>query len=239
MRILAVVPARLGSKGVPRKNIRSVGGKPLMAYVVEAALRSRHLSRVVVSTESPEIAQIAKDLGAEVPFLRPSHLANDEVSIIPVNQHAMSVLDQQGWHADVVVSLQVTSPLTEAADIDRAVEKLLETQCDSVVSMKLIQECHPFRAYKLSDDHVLPFTEYTSEEFLQRQDRPPAYKFNGAIYVRRRVLLEQWNGKDFGLGKDVRGTLMPPQRSVDVNEPLDLLLVETLLRARAGAHTDR
>ena len=234
MRILGVVPARLGSKGVPRKNIVPVAGKPLIAYMLEAARRARHLSRLIVSTESEEIAHVARDLGVEVPFLRPPELSDDEVSIIPVNRHAMAFFDQEGWRADVVVSLQVTSPLTAPADIDAAIEKLFETGCDSVVSVKPIQECHPYRAYKLSDDRVLPFYEYTSEESLQRQDRPPAYKFNGAIYVRRRDLLEQWNGKDFGLGKDVRGVLMPPDRSVDVNEPLDLLLVEALLRARGS-----
>ena len=234
MNVLGVIPARAGSKGVRLKNLRLVGGKPLLAYSVEAALRATRLDRVVVSTEDERIARVATRLGAEVPFLRPAELAGDQVSLIPVARHAMEFYDRQGWRPDIVVCIQATSPLLTAEDIDAAVAHLQDTGCDSVVSVTPIQHHHPFRAMKLDGDRVQPLTEYTSERYLQKQDRPPAFGFTGGLYARRRALLEQWSGTDFALGADVRAHLVEPERAVNIDHELDLIMFEAILTMRAG-----
>lgn len=232
VKVLAVVPARGSSKGIPRKNLKMLAGKPLIAYILEAASQAKFLDRVIVSTEDDEIAAVARGCGAEVPFLRPQDLARDEVSLIPVVKHAMEYLDKQGWRADIVASLQPTSPLTEPEDIEKAVNKMIETGCDSVVSVGKIERYHPYRAMKLEGDKLMPVYQ-EGQRFLQRQDLPPHYAFNGAIYVRSRDLLEGWDGQDFALGEDIRAIIMDREKSVDVNSPLDFLVVEAILKSRA------
>ena len=234
MKILGVVPARGGSKGIPRKNLRIVGGKPLLAYCLEAILGSRRINRVLVSTDDETIAETARAFGAEVPFLRPSELAGDQVSLIPVVRHAMTFADAEGWPPDVVVSVQPTSPLLTAADIDVAVDLLDESGCDSVVSVTEILHHHPFRALKLEGNRVVPLTEYTSERYLQKQDRPPAYGLTGGLYVRTRRLLDEWTGRDFALGANVRALVIEPERAVNIDHEVDMLAFEALLDYRAG-----
>jgi N-acylneuraminate cytidylyltransferase/CMP-N,N'-diacetyllegionaminic acid synthase len=211
-----------------------VGGKPLLAYSVEAALGATRLDRVVVSTEDERVARVAARLGAEVPFLRPAELAGDQVSLIPVARHAMEFFDGQEWSPDVVVCIQATSPLLTSNDIDDAVNRLLDTGCDSVVSVTPIQHHHPFRAMKLDGDRVGPLTEYTSDRYLQKQDRPPAYGLTGGLYVRRRALLERWSGRDFALGADARALLIEPERAVNIDHEWDLVMFEAILKMRAG-----
>ncbi len=234
MKVLGVIPARAGSKGIRLKNLRLAGGKPLLAYSLEAALGAQRLNRVLVSTEDERIAEVAVRYGAEAPFLRPAELAGDQISLIPVARHAMEFCDREEWRPDVVVCLQATSPLLTSKDIDRAVVRLLDTGCDSVVSVTPIQHHHPFRAMKLEGDRVQPLTEYTSERYLQKQDRPPAFGFTGGLYVRRRALLEQWSGRDFALGGDVRALLIEPERAVNIDHELDLIMFEAILKMRAG-----
>jgi CMP-N-acetylneuraminic acid synthetase len=230
MKILGIIPARGGSKGVPRKNLYDLLGKPLIAYVIEAALKARALHRVIVSTEDKEIAKVARDLGAEVPFLRPRELAADDVSLIPVLQHAVRELERtDGWSADIIASIQPTSPLVGSADIDSAVRKLLQVNCDSVVSVCKILHGHPYRAMKLEGDRLIPLFPQ-GEQYLQKQDLPSFYMFNGAIFVRKRRLLEEWSGKDFALGKDVRAIVMDVTKSINIDTQIDLALAEILLR---------
>lgn len=222
MNILCVIPARAGSKGVKNKNLRNVAGRPLISYIIESAKRAKTLDRVIVSTESEAIAEAARAWGAETPFVRPPDLAQDHVSLIPVAQHALQAMDTVGWRADAVVSLQPTSPLTSPDDIDRAVGLFSGSGCDAVVSVERIEKHHPFRAYAIEGDALLPLTEHTSEKYLQRQDRPPAYGFTGAVYVRKRELLEAWSGKDFCLGRDVRGVVIDRSRSLNIDAEDDL-----------------
>ena len=234
MNVLGIIPARGGSKGIRHKNLRMVGGKPLLAYSIEAAKGAGRLDRVIVSTEDDGIAEAAKRFGAEVPFLRPAELAGDHISLIPVVQHALASLDRLGWRADIVVNLQPTCPLLLADDIDLAVNLIERTGCDSVVAVTEIQHHHPFRAMKVEGDRLLPLTEYTTERYLQKQDRPPAYGFVGGLYARRRELLERWSGADFALGADIRAVLVEPKRAVNIDHELDLLLFEALMAQRAG-----
>ena len=234
MRVLAVIPARGGSKSVPRKNLADVNGRPLISYVIDTALRAERLHRVVVSTEDDAIAQVAAAWGAEVPFRRPAELATDDVSIIPVIGHAMREMDRLGFSADVVVSLQPTSPFLEAEDIDGAVGKLEESGADSVVSVQPIAHEHPFWVKKLDGDRIVPFNEYTNESFLQRQDLPPAYIYDGGIFVRRRRLLESWRGHDFCLGEDVRAIVLGGWKSAHIDDELHLELVRIMAERKGG-----
>jgi CMP-N-acetylneuraminic acid synthetase len=227
-KVLGVIPARGGSKDIPRKNLVSLNGKPLISYIITSALKAECLDRVVVSTEDEEIVQVAKKYGADVPFLRPKELANDNVSLIPVIKHGADYLEKtEGWNADIVVSLQPTSPLTKPEEIDSAVNKLIETGCDSVVGVRKTED-HPFWTYKLDGDRVLPF-QITEQSYLQRQDLPLVYVFSGAIYVRKRELLENWSGEDFALGKDVRAIKMNHD-SREIHDLRDLWVVEKILK---------
>lgn len=233
MKILAVIPARGGSKSVPRKNLADVNGRPLISFVIDAALRAKRLHRVVVSTEDDTIARVAADWGAEVPFRRPAELSTDEVSIIPVVVHAMREMDGLGFSADVVVSLQPTSPFLEAEDIDNAVEKLEKSSAESVASVQPIAHEHPFWVKKLDGDKIVPFNEYTNESILQRQDLPPAYIYDGGIFVRRRRLLETWSGQDFALGEDVRAIVLGGWKSAHIDDELHLELVRVMAERKS------
>lgn len=230
MNVLAVIPARSGSKSIPGKNLADVNGRPLVSFVIEAARSAERLDRVVVSTEDDSVAEVARAWGAEVPFQRPRELAGDQVSLIPVVQHAVREMDRLGFVASVVVSIQPTSPLLEPEDIDRAVAKLEDTGADSVVSVQAIAHEHPFWVKKLDGDRVVPFNEYTSESFLQRQDLPPAYIYDGGIFVRRRKLLESWSGRDFCLGEDIRAIVLGGWKSVHVDDEVHLELVRAVLK---------
>jgi CMP-N-acetylneuraminic acid synthetase len=233
-RILTVVPARAGSKTVPGKNLRPLAGAPLIAHVLRSLARSRFEMRAIVSTDSPEIAAVARAEGAEVPFLRPADLAGDEVPVTPVIQHAMRFLDGQGWRSDIVVSLQPTNPMTETASIDGALQRLIDdASIDSVVSATLIRKHHPFRSYRLDEEGILaPLTEYTTERFQQKQDRPPAYGFTGAFIVRRRSLLENWDGMGFALGRRYAAQVVSEVEAVDIDSEVDFLLAEAVLKRR-------
>lgn len=222
-KVLAVIPARCGSKGIPDKNLRLLGNRPLIHYSVLCAQRAKMVDRVIVSTDDEKIAKVARRVGAEVPFLRPVELSTDSVSLVLVIIHAVRYLeDIENWKADIVASIQPTSPFLEPETIDRAVEILLKSGADSVVTVKQILHEHPFWAKKLQDGRVLPFNEHTDESYLQRQDLPPAHIYDGALYVRRRSLLDNWTGKDFCLGKDIRGVISPGFGSLHIDGMIDL-----------------
>src|SRR3954465_6185160 len=232
MRVLAVIPARGGSKSIKRKNLVDVAGRPLIAWVIGAARAARRLDRVIVSTEDEEIAETARRWGAEVPFVRPAELATDTISLIPVVQHALTAMDGLGFRADAVVSMQATSPGLRGADVDAAVAKLEETGADSVATVLKVEHEHPYWAKRLEGDRVRPFSAETSETYLQRQDLPPAYVFDGAVFVRHRRLLESWSGRDFCLGADVRGLPLPAESSLHIDDPIHLEVARVVLARR-------
>ena len=136
LKIVGVIPARSGSKGIPNKNIKPLAGRPLIYYTIQAGLESRLLNRLLVSTDSPEIEDIAKGYGAEVPFLRPAELAQDDTPRLPVVQHAARYLEKtEGYKPDIMVTLQPTSPLRRAEHIDAAIDMLISTKADRVLSV--------------------------------------------------------------------------------------------------------
>ena len=229
MRAIAVIPARGGSKGVPRKNLYLLLGKPLLAYTIEAALASKCLTDVVVSTEDLEIATVAKKCGAQVPFMRPAELASDTALSRPVVEHAVSEMEKLRLQTyDVVVMLQPTTPLRSPEDIDAGLNLIKETEADSVISVVNVGGYHPFRMKRIIADNILiNFIDQGYEDMRPRQVLPPVYIRSGALYiVRRAVLMEQHSF----VGTDCRAYIMPEERAVNIDTRFDLLLAEQLLK---------
>lgn len=235
-RVLAVVPARGGSKGIPRKNVRLLAGKPLLAYAVEAGLQARLVDRVICSTDDQEIATVARASGAEVPFLRPAELAEDTTEDWPVFAHALDWLaEHEGWRPDVVVNLRPTSPLRRVEHVDDAIRLLLETGADSVKSVSLARQ-HPHKMWLLAGAASGPMVPFLATEFrrqrgpdVPRAELEPVYWQNGVVDVTRtEVILEQ----GVMMGRTVAGLVTSPDDSVDLDSPLDFRLAELLIEAR-------
>ena len=225
----AIIPARGGSKGIPGKNIRPVAGKPLIAWTVETALAATLLDRVIVSTDSLEIADVARRYGAEMPFIRPADLAQDDTpGIEPVLHAAHWLNENDGYRPDLIMLLQPTSPLRIPEDIDRAVELALEKGADAVVSVDarrgapLLDEAE---RWCRSHDGF----HQARSALDRRQDLPEVYVLNGAIYLARyEVLMEQktfYTDNTFSL-------VMPVERSLDIDTPWDLYLADLILKDR-------
>ena len=231
MKVLAVIPARGGSKGIPRKNLFPVAGRPLIAWTIEAARQASRIDRTVISTDDAEIAAVARAEGADV-VERPAALAGDDTPTLPVLQHAVAVLAEEGYHPDVVANLQATSPLRTAGHIDAAIAQFLEDDsADSLVScVRLPHVYHPRSVMRLSDDGYLePYLP--GPPVSRRQDKEPAFARNGAaIYLTRTARLSEYI---YG------GRLVPfemtPEDSLDIDEPRDLEAADAALRARGGA----
>ena len=236
MRTLVVIPARLGSKGLKEKNLLLLDGIPLVEWPIRIALASKHSPRVIVSTEDQRIAEIGLKAGAEVPFLRPKALAEDSVSLVSVSKHALQFFECSEWIPDIVVSMQPTSPFTPLEALDLAIDQVVQHDFNAAVSVKKITGTHPFRAYGLGENKAIkPLTEYTSEKYLQKQDRPEAYGLTGGLYVRRRFLLDRWQGTGFALGEKCYGVLVNEFEGLDIDNELDFLVCETVLKTRKGA----
>lgn len=220
----ALICARGGSKGIPRKNIRLIAGKPLIAWTIEAALRSRLLDALVVSTEDEEISEVARQWGAQVPFLRPPELAKDDTPGIDPVLHALEQLP--GF--DAVLLLQPTSPLRTTQDIDACIGLSHDLQASSVVSVSE-PEKHPYWMYRLGADQRLQ-TLIDVPPISCRQELPPVYAMNGALYYARADWLRQH--RTF-LTAETVAYVMPPERSVDLDTLHDWKLAELLLKEQA------
>ncbi len=230
MKTLLVIPARGGSKTIPRKNLHVVAGLPLIGYAIRNALAAKSVDRVIVSTEDAEIAEAARALGADVPFLRPMELATDEVSLIPVVQHAARAMaEDHGFDADIVASLQPTAPLLGADRIDAAVALLRDSGCCSVTSIQRIEQNHPYQALDMDADGRISRLFPEAERYLQKQDRPPFYVGTGGLYVRRRDVLDGWSGKDFCLGADRRAVVVTSDEGINIDTPTDMMVFEAVM----------
>ena len=228
MKILAIVPARGGSKGLPRKNVRLLAGKPVIAWTIETALACRSLHRIIVSTDDEEIAQIAKEYRAEVPFLRPAELAQDDTPDLPVFQHTLSWLaTHQDYHPDIVVWLRPTTPLRVVEDVEGAIQLLKETDADCVRSICLAEH-HPYWMKRLDSNRMVPFINGIDEQkYYRRQLLPPVYRLNGAVDV---IWCRTVAEKASFFGGDICGYVMPAERSIDLDSELDFALAELLLQ---------
>ncbi len=228
--VLGIIPARGGSKGVPRKNVRPLAGKPLIVWTIEAALAAEGVTRLVVSTEDDEIAQVAKAAGAEV-IRRPEELAQDTTPTEPAMFHALEELKaREGYEPEAVALLQCTSPLRGPDIIDAGVRKLFETGCDAVMTVTPIQ--HWYLAGTIRDGDVF-VPEYDYQKRPRSQDMPEKYRENGALYVTRIEAFYRYRNR---LGGDVRVIVMDPVRSIDIDTWEDFRLAEEVLRGLGRAH---
>ena len=229
MNILGLIPARGGSRSIPGKNLVPLAGKPLLAYTCDAARRSKRLTRTILSTDNEEIVRVGKACGVEVPFRRPADLAGDETPMIEVVRHAVGWLaDHERYRADLVALLQPTSPLRRAEHIDAAVERIIESSADTVVSViEVPHQFNPVSLMRLEDGRLVPFLDQPM--ILLRQDKPRAYARNGpAILVVRLEVLE----KGTLYGAIVRPLEMSPADSIDIDGMDDLALAEFWLGRR-------
>lgn len=229
MRVVGLVPARGGSKGIPRKNARMLSGRPLLAYTADSACRARRLSRVILSTEDAEIAQLGRACRLEVPFVRPAELARDDTPMLPVVEHALCWLEQHGDRFDAVCLLQPTHPLRRSEDIDACVDLLERGNADAVVTILPVpDEYNPHWVYERRGDGFIHLSTGELAPIARRQDLPPAYHREGSVYVTRRdVVVEQ---KSL-YGRTLLGHLVDPSRSVNLDTLEDWERAEALLAA--------
>lgn len=225
-RVLALIPARGGSKGIPKKNIANCCGKPLLAWTVEAAQGAKYIDRIVLSTDDPETRSVAIAYGCEVPFIRPGYLASDSTQTIDVIWHALEYVS--GY--DLVVLLQPTSPLRTSTDIDECIEFAFNKDAAAVVSITPSRE-HPFLSFQMDQlNRLKPFISRQPNESLRRQDFPDAYRVNGSIYLAHIPWLKAT--RTF-FSAETHGFIMPACRSIDIDTKDDLARAESLLRDRA------
>lgn len=230
MRILGLIPARGGSKGVPRKNIRCLSGKPLLAYTAEAALSSNRLSRIVLSTEDAEIAEVGRECGLEVPFMRPSALATDITPTLPVVMHALKELEKLGDKFDAVCLLQPTNPLRRAEDIDNCIELFERSAADCVISVRPVPaEYNPKWVYWQDADGKLSISTGDAEPIRRRQDLPEAYHRDGSVYLTRTDIIID---RQSLYGENILGYEMPAEFSVNIDTEEDWLTAERRISAK-------
>lgn len=234
--VLALITARGGSKGILRKNIRLMAGKPLIVWTIEAAQHANTLTRVVLSTDDIEIADLGRQSGIEVPFMRPDELATDSAGHFEVVMQALDWLrDNEKFEPDYVLTLQPTSPLRTAEDIDTAVILAEEKQARAVVSVTETFR-HPYLTLQMSSNgDLIPFLDPQMLK-LRRQEYPDVYSINGAIYLNRPVVL--FEEKTFFPEQGTYPYIMPPERSIDVDTMWDFHLAELILKDRLSYESD-
>jgi len=231
MHVLAVIPARGGSKGIPNKNLAPLCGRPLLAYTADAVKGSTRITRAIVSTDDARIADGARALGLDVPFMRPAALAGDDVAMLPVLQHAISEMEAKGFAADVLVLLQPTSPLRRAGHIDGAIEQLQRTGADSVVSVTEVpHQFNPVSVMRIEDGFLKPYLD--APTVTRRQDKPRIFARNGPAVLAVRADVVK-GGSLYGATSSP--FLMTAEDSLDIDTPWDLRLVESVLATRAHA----
>lgn len=230
MNFLAIVTARGGSKGLKGKNIKELCGKPLINYTIDAARKSKYIKRVVVSTDNEDIAKVAKKAGAEIPCMRPEELATDNASSIDVVLHMINYLKEtENYNPEFIILLQPTSPLRDYKHIDEAIEKLLKTDMDAIVSV-CESEVNPYWSNIFNGEKLEYFIE-EGKKITRRQDLPNVYRINGAIYaIKTNVFIEQ---KTFE-PESLTGYIMNSKDSIDIDEALDFKLAEIIMEEKLG-----
>lgn len=230
--ILFLIPARGGSKGLPGKNIRTMVGKPLIAWTIETALAMKNYfdSRIVVSTDSKEIAEVSKSFGAEIPFMRPDELALDNSTSIDVVLHAIDFFEQKNIHFDLVCMLEATSPQRDIEDLKAAINLLLNTRgAESVVGVCRSESGHPAFLAKKDDKNFISPLKGDTFKFLRRQEIDDVYFFEGSLYI---SYIESIKTKKSFYHDKTLGFEMPKWKSFEVDDMTDFLVIETLMKAR-------
>ena len=234
MKVLCTICARGGSKGVPNKNIRNLFGKPVIAHTIELAKRCSRIDRVVVSTDSPQIAEVARSFGAEAPFLRPAELATDTAAKPPAIRHAVNYyIEQCKFTPDLIIDLDPTSPLRELQDIEKCLDLIeKDPDCDSVITGYLSTKNPYFNMVEVNQDGYAELSKrhlVNGVYVYRRQDAPSVYAMNASIYVWRTGILFQQQNIVSGR---VRFYEMPHERSVDIDTEIDFNLVELLMKEK-------
>jgi len=229
LKTICTICARGGSKGVINKNIKELAGKPLIAWTIEQALKWGKADRVIVSTDSEEISKIAIAYGAEVPFIRPEHLAIDTAAKLPVIQHAVNYIEQEsGTKYDYVVDLDPTSPLRNIEDIDDAYEALLENpEAENIYSVCRASKSPYFNMVEVNDHGYVSLSKELEQSIVRRQDAPVVFEMNASIYIFRRSYLK--TAKSVHSLKTIIYE-MPKERSIDIDSILDFQFVEVLMQ---------
>ncbi len=229
-KILAIIPARGGSKGVPHKNIKEINDRPLISYTIEEAINSRYIDKLIVSTEDKSIAEISRKYGAEVPFLRPRELALDETPGIDPILHAVKCLKDKGCNFDYVMCLQCTSPFRKYYQIDESIKSLYDEDADSIVSV-CESEITPYWMKKIKDGRLKNFMD-ESIFYARRQDIPKTYRLNGAIYLAKTgILLDIKNWYT----ENTLPYVMDEISSIDIDNMIDFKFAEFLMKETNNA----
>ena len=219
--ILALITARGGSKGIRKKNICSLGGKPLIHWTIDAAKGSVYIDRLILSSDDEQIINVARDHECEAPFVRPANLATDETSSIDVIMHALSVVEEK---YDYLLLLQPTSPFRTSGQIDGAIERIVDSRARMLVSVAKLRK-HPMFMYEIVDLRLKSF--FKSEKQLRRQEMPPAYEHNGAIYISE---IDYLRDRRSYCTDDVLAFEMDKLSSLDIDEVEDIEYAEFLIR---------
>ncbi|MBK9779889.1 MAG: acylneuraminate cytidylyltransferase family protein [Anaerolineales bacterium] len=232
LKVLGIIPARSGSKGIPGKNVRLLNGKPLIQYTAEAAHSSKLVDRLILTTDSQTIADTGRNLGIEVPFLRPSELAQDDTPMLPVIEHVLQFLESQAWRPDIILLLQPTAPLRLAEHIEQAISLLLETKCESVVSVVEVPRHYvPDFVLRLEEGRLKPFLD--APLATRRQDARPAYSRDGTIYAFR---YDMFVAKHNIYGDDCRPLIIPESLSCNLDTMEDWQMAEKKILEFKGLH---
>ncbi|NNE32705.1 MAG: acylneuraminate cytidylyltransferase family protein [Winogradskyella sp.] len=230
MRVLGIIPARGGSKTVPKKNIKELGGKPLLQYTVEAANDSKLISRLILSSDSDEIISVAEQLKLEVPFKRPIELAQDDSTTISVVLHALSFFEAQNIFFDAVCLLQVTSPFKTGEFIDAAIKKFINQGCDSLISVQRIPDKYnPHWTFKKDNFGNLKLSTNDEQIIPRRQDLPNAYHRDGLIYITKAEVILKQNSL---YGKIIGFIESPLKESINIDTLNDWEKAESFLKSK-------
>ncbi|OOO00323.1 MAG: acylneuraminate cytidylyltransferase [Epulopiscium sp. Nele67-Bin004] len=226
MEILAIIPARGGSKSVPRKNIKLIGGKPLINYTIESAINCKHITRTIVSTDDQEIADISTLAGAQVPFLRPKYLATDTAGTSDVVLDLIEWLKRnENYTPDFICVLQCTTPMRSTEDIEGCIQKCIGDDCEYDVCFSVCEtESSPYWMKTFSGGKLVPFLDATT--IARRQDLPKVYELNGAVYVVKTSALVRSQTMHI---QNVTGYVMPQYRSLDIDTPLDFEIAKMIM----------
>ena len=229
-KIIAIIPARGGSKGIPRKNIKLLGGKPLIAYTIEAASKSKYIDRTILSTDDEEIAEKGKQLGVEVPFIRPPEFARDDSSTLSVILHTLGWLEkEESYSPDLIVLLQPTSPFRKTKHIDGGLQKM--KNCDGVIGVSEVKN-HPYYTFKKEEGLLKSFIEIERLP-LRRQALPQVFCLNGALYISTREYYSIAKDPDFVapiVAGKIKGVFMDEISSIEIDTPLDFKLAELIIK---------